>query len=206
MGKSDMNFKCIVESILQDVAKNKNIEEQFCPDQYVGLISSFQKQAIDFPCRKLVDTRPNHKGCLIMVLESPHINEFKGEPCPANGPTGKLIREHILNVIGLSEYSQHGLIIVNAIQYQCSLGYSTKKYRNKVFISCWESGGQENFVKRLNNVVRDGDTIVNCCTLGGDKTVSLRNKVQDAISYNGVLKRTHPSSWYSVNNRNFTWS
>lgn len=183
------------------------IEARLCPDQYVGVISQLSPDDVDFPERVPVETRPSGLKCVIMILESPHIDEFLNNLRPVKGQTGILIREHILQVKGLSNYKEQGLVLMNAIQFQCSLGYQTDCYRDDVFISSWQNGAKDNFISRLNEIFRAGDVILNCCTKGNVKNKELRRLVQQAIpSDKGeVLRRTHPSSWYSKQNRNSQW-
>lgn len=201
-----MVFLKIAESVIEEKVK-KSIELRLCPDQYVGKIKDFNN---DFPVRKSAHERPKDTRCLIMILESPHIKEFKGEPGPAQGNTGGLIRKHILEVEGLSAYSDYGLILINAIQNQCSLGYPTAFYRDQVFIHAWEKGAREDFVNRLYNIYQDGDLILNCCTKGSGKVKKqeLRRLVQVSIpiKMKPVFRRTHPVSWFSSRNRGSEWT
>ena len=198
-----MDFITISRNILEKRLQVL-IEERICPDQYVGKIMEFSEQ---FPIRSSVGDRPSKTKCLIMLLESPHKEEFKKVVSPAKGTTGKLILKHILVVKELSKFSDYGLILMNAVQNQCSLGYSTGCYRDEVFISLWNNGAKENFIERLKGVYRQGDVIVNCCTKGKDPKQELRKLVQLSIpkDLGQILRRTHPSSWYSAKNRKFEW-
>lgn len=102
----------------------------------------------------------------------------------------------------------YGLILLNAIPYQCSLGLPTGCFRDEIFKIVWNTDGENDFVVRLRNVYRQGDVIVNCCTKGNGKK-ELRKIVQEAIikmNFECVtIKRTHPSSWWSDKNRKFIW-
>lgn len=178
----------------------KSIEGRCCPDQYVGNIQKFKPNKKDFPLRMSSDKRPTFKPCLILVLESPHILEFSDKkPRPANGKTGVQIRENITKAV-TRKYYNHGLIIINAIQYQCSLGETPKKFRDNVFIGVWNSAGEYDFIRRLKNIYFKGDVIINSCTKGNN-LLQLREMVHKAILKSGVrckvFKRTHPYSWYS---------
>jgi hypothetical protein len=180
-----------------------------CEDVYVGKISTFLSNQDDF-LRLPVNERPEDIRCLIMILESPHIEEYKVNPAePVKGTTGRNIREYILSVNGLSGYNNYGLIIVNAIQYQCSLGQSTKYFRDDMFKSMWKDGGENSFIQRLIGLYKTDDVIVNCCTKGGGTGKNeLRKIVQAAITTNlrfNPLKRTHPSSWNIKKQRNTIW-
>lgn len=188
----------------------RSFEERRCPDQQVGLIGLFSNQS-EFQYSD-IDESQDQVERLIMILESPHINEYDGNVKPAKGRTGRLIREHILNVVGLRRFRNRKLLLLNAIQNQCSLGFQTKKCRDKVFSIVWNNGGKELFRTRLRELVREGDVIVNCCTKGNTRP-SLRYLVQETIenvilqsgSDIQVLKRTHPSSWHKEINRQSVW-
>ena len=159
-----MDFEEIAKAILLKKAA-KPIEARCCPDQYVGLIAQFLSSA-DFPERISVEKRPREIKCVVMILESPHIDEFSNSLGPAKGQTGRLIRAYFLQVNGLSEYINHGLILMNAVQNQCSLGSPTDCYRDDVFVTAWQNGAKEYFVGRLNAIFQAGDVVVNCCTKG----------------------------------------
>ena len=205
MGNKSVNFEEIVKNVIQ-LRANDPIEGRVCPDQYVGYISDFSQNSKDFPVREKADKRRNNVKCLIMLLESPHKEEFKKVLAPAKGSTGRLIRKHIKDVNGLSNYTDYGLILMNAIQNQCSLGLSTMCYRDEVFVSFWNKGAKDDFINRLKSLYKPGDVILNCCTKGKSKK-QLRKLVQESIPENmgQVLKRTHPSSWYNQVHRNSEW-
>lgn len=183
-----------------------NIQCGACPDQYVGSIANFNDTPGDFPFRKPVMRLDNCQS-VVLILESPHKKEFIGEWGPAKGSTGTQIRKHIAQIIkdadkqfsGLSE-----LILVNAIQYQCSLGMDTRQYRDKVFRDLWERGGAEDFKRRLKQLYRQGDMLMNCCT-GGKSRLGLRQLVTDAIHNSlgevPLYSGPHPCSWFSERNR-----
>lgn len=200
-----MDFEEIARTVLLEKAA-KPIEARHCPDQYVGVISQFCPNS-DFPERVPVESRPSDLKCVIMILESPHINEFSNSLGPAKGQTGTLIRANFFRVKGLDKYINYGLILINAVQNQCSLGSSTGCYRDDVFATAWQNGAKENFIHRLNATFQIGDVIVNCCTKGSMKNNELRRLVQQSIpSDKGeIFRRTHPSSWYSKNNRSSQW-
>jgi hypothetical protein len=204
-----MNFNEVVRDFLKTAFLT--IEDRICPDQYVGIISTLHKSNDDFPERYNPDLRPNENPALILILESPHIDEFNGEPGPAKGTTGRLIRSHIGEMKCFREYSDYGLILMNAIQFQCSLGYPTDCFRDSLFRKVWRDGGKDQFIERLGMYLRSGDIIANCCTKGnGPKNeTELRVLVQSAIkewSHNlEPMRRTHPSSWYSTINRAAEW-
>ena len=210
-----------------------------CPDQYVGLIKDFKEEdkktkelkvKKDFPFREDIFT-PDTSACvnisdaeniLILILESPHTDEFyaedvkdengtvihhKDDPIgPANGPTGRNIREHILDILG-NGYKSYHLILMNAIPFQCSLGFSLSKKekenlkrRDEVFSAIWDNDdiGKVFFKKRFQNLLKELKNkrviIVNACTAGYKK-----EKVQMVIDAEfGIIQLAHPSvNWNS---------
>lgn len=184
-------------------------KSRVCPDQYVGLLSQVIEQP-SFPSHA-VATSKFRPPCLILVLESPHIQEFIGIPGPARGHTGAMIRQHLQAAIKISDPMNVGLILINAIQYQCSLGDITS-YRDKIFRAARNSCGQKDFTHRLLATYRAGDILMNCCTKGNDSNTHgpLRNLVEatmrSALPKVQSIKRTHPSSWQYVKNRGKEWS
>ena len=153
------------------------------PDQYVGRLYQVINQA-NFPVRLAVNERPG-SPCLIMVMESPHRDEFIGDLGPAKGDAGKYLRLHLTAAIDCIARQDMGLILVNSIQYQCSLGESTKLYRDKIFHAIRANGGREEFMGRLRSTFEPGDSLMNCCTKGDNFRVhsSLRHLVETAKLY-----------------------
>ena len=135
-----------------------------CPDQIVGQIEKDDNDNIlvdwseyDFKTRINIDYRSeiNIDNKIILILESPHVEEFVEPYGPAKGVTGKNIRNLFQAVCGEDLLiGKYNLILMNAIQYQCSLGLPTKYYRDKVFDSVWECFGRSNFESRINKLVK----------------------------------------------------
>lgn len=201
-------FMGIVASVLSSVAKAEP-----CPDQYVGLVRDLA-QANDFPQRLPAEDRPQGVRAVILVIESPHIREYQGPPGPAKGKTGENIRAYLRDVLNSHTLDDHGLILINAIRYQCSLGVPTRVFRDQVFRQAWLSFGRSDFKNRLTNVYSEGDILVNGCTKGNtkDETLELRRMVEAAIhelwpqSPTGSDERVyHPSSWHFAQNRTGRW-
>lgn len=75
-------------------------------------------------------------------------------------------------------------MIINAIQYQCSLGEEKSKYKEKIFRECWKNQVfKDDFIKRLKSC--SPILIINCCTgqIGG-KISGLQKSVQIEIDKN----------------------
>lgn len=203
---SSDDFRRIVNTSVCEVLQN--YKSQKCDDQAFGVISNFANNSFD---RRSVAELQDGGRKLIMILESPHKDEFPEEeaPIPANGTTGENIKRYLLEVEGLSEYADSKLIVMNAIQYQCSLGCDTKRYRDEIFRACWNRGGKEDFISRLREAYRNNDVILNCCTKGDSEGDDLRDMVclalRESFPDATILGRTHPSSWHRRENRNFTY-
>jgi len=210
-----MDFNSIVANALgSDVLPP---ESRVCNDQYVGRLNELSDYPDDFPVRGAVESRPDGLRCLLMVLESPHVDEYQGtnSPCPANGATGRNIRNHILKVKGLAEFGEYGLIILNAVQYQCSMGENPPgRNRDNVFVEAWRNGGgKDDFARRLEYAYKEEDQVVVCCTKGDLQDTELRRLVASGLTRcrSSFLGRTHPSSWerrgrIKRQNLNYEWS
>lgn len=202
-----IDFKQIAKTAIE--AREIKIETRTCPDQFLGPIKDVLHN-VDFPCRLPALLRTN-APCIIMVLESPHADEFIGEPAPAKGFTGEMIRRHLSEAISVDSLQSYDLILINAIQHQCSLGVSTDLYRDRIFRTTWNAGGRESFVSRIKHLYRPGDIVVNCCTKGNDyKTdTALRNLVEHelrkALPSVETIKRMHPAAWREPSRIGVEW-
>lgn len=164
---------------------------------------------------------------IALVLESPHISEFfkdsnctkkRTPPRPAMGTTGLNIIEYfpetllkyllqrkiengaITKTVRDIENGDYRLVLVNTIQYQCSLGEKPDEYRDDVFSECFNNPVFKNdFVERLKGY--SPSIIINCCT-GGEKASGFNSQIQSLINekFPSVLrlKGYHPSSIYFV--------
>jgi len=202
-----MQFLSLVRSLSIDTP---DVEERPCPDQYVGNSQNLDLNGSTSLRRPATD-RPDEPS-LLVVLESPHVEEFKSDPAPAMGSTGRLISKHLKEVAGLGPDEDRPVLLINAIQHQCSLGRRPTCFRDRVFAAVWAGGGREDFVSRLSVLMRPGDVILCCCTKGGTAQPSqqLRQLVYNAIVESfplaRVLRRTHPASWHSRTNRRYEWT
>lgn len=197
--------------LLEDI--NNNFSGQMCPDQYVGAIADFKDKkggiTEKFPERANIfadetdniGNIPNAENILILILESPHTDEFyaedvkdengtvihhKGDPIgPANGPTGRNIRKHIAEIF--PNFSNYHLILMNAILFQCSLGVGTEHFRDAVFNAAWNNDaiGKKFFEDRLEKLCEElqdkNVVIVNACTQGDNKKSPLYCQVCKSI-------------------------
>ncbi len=203
----DLNFEQIVEGIMP--RDGNPLESRSCSDQYLGKLSEIVG-CTSFPMRVAASERTT-QPCIVMVLESPHVDEFIGTPGPAKGFTGDMIRNHLLEALRGLNHDGFGLILINAIQHQCSLGTDTSLHRDVIFRAVWAEGGRENFCSRLLSVVLPGDIVMNCCTKGNDFEANypLRSLVEasirDTLPSTVNVRRMHPASWRNQSFRGVEW-
>ncbi len=214
--------QCVPDQIVGQVTFNGN--------QYIFNSSCYDKDDNHIFCRKTVTNKKQNNPVIITILESPHKHEFDKNTHtpigPANGITGKNIREKIDNCIqslldetncanetSTLNSNTFDLILMNAIQFQTSLGYATKIARDDVFKCLWDCGGREDFLERLKkymNLYCSGGLILNLCTdikintndnfkpflhhnkfkLYLNYEISLIKKDKFTLGYGG-----HPASW-----------
>jgi hypothetical protein len=203
----ELNYEQIVGNTVSLAGHSYDVRA--CPDQYLGPLSEIIGKP-QFPLRVTAEQRTG-QPFLVMILESPHVDEFIGELGPAKGFTGDMIRSFLQEAINLQDVDGFGLVLVNAIQHQCSLGISTSEHRDKIFRAVWAQGGQENFVSRLRSVLRPGDVVMNCCTKGNDFELNtpLRSLVEASMRHHfpeiQTIRRMHPASWRTKSLRGVAW-
>lgn len=165
---------------------------------------------------------------LAIVLESPHKDEFDNNQAigPAIGTTGDNIEKYLPEVLfnylpsikvdnkiyyapeDQISNDTYKVLLINAIQYQCSLGEDTKLYRDKIFSEMWKQANvNQDFIKRLES--HKPKVVINCCTKGDfkdtEKDKHLRELVQNEINKyckgKNILKlrAAHPSSLHFRN-------
>lgn len=154
------------------------------------------------------------ENIIIVVLESPHkdeyseVNGIKVANGPAYGKTGDnfnkyfplILRNAIIDKKIVLKSGHYEIIFMNGIQYQCSLGNATSKYRDELFLKCWENDKcKEDFKERLKRYISLGKNcvVINCCTKGKKNLQKLvHNEIQDACRDVPTYLCTHPCSWF----------
>jgi len=200
-----------------------------CEDQFVAIIEITKEKVVyvenDFSKRKNSKEYENQRylDTIALVLESPHKEEFKNiqDIAPAKGTTGKNIEAMLLGILAkyiyINDIHQHGaysltnskikygkykLLLINAVQYQCSLGSLSgekyKKRRDDIFSEMFSNQYvKTDFKERLE--IYNPKIIINCCT-GGEyrKVAGLQKLVQNEIDANFPnsikLIGSHPAS------------
>lgn len=192
----------------------RSVERRRCEDQFVGWLGANGYQGLSeeqrrrrpgpppFSEREPLPANVGSARPIILVLESPHKDEFPAaaDPRPANGATGWNIitfSEKLASFLDFREHPVRPLFIVNAIQYQCSLG-DIKAYRDSIFHYMWgKDEVRKDLLSRIRRYSAGGDfSLINACT-AGRKREKLRQLVHNHIgdastNYKAI---THPSSW-----------
>lgn len=156
---------------------------------------------------KIDDIKANEYPTIILILESPHKDEYDYFPkftpkAPAQGVTGTQICEKFEKIINnhLDELelkdTEYRILIINPIPYQTSLYYCHQKgliknIRDFVWETLWKNGGyKSDFINILTNI--EPDVVINACTK------DFKNNIDEIIVGIQIGKKcqvNHPSSW-----------
>ena len=224
--KKDINSKEIVCKL------DENNKAAYIKDELVAIIEIINGVYIKYIDNAICDDKDLKKRknlqneyaikdypVIALVLESPHKKEFELNKI-ASSFTGKNINKYFLinlyyflsfNTFEDCIYNKknimiedgiYKLILINPIQYQCSLGLKNSIYKNDIFKECWKDKSFKNdFIKRLTK--SKPTLIINCCTGQENGNVSgLQKLVQNEIDKNfkqiNRLYGYHPSSKHFV--------
>lgn len=187
----------------------------FCRDQSVGLVGeTCLPELKDFRQRIFVDEnfKPRHdaSGRIVLVLESPHRYEFTSErkglqpKGPAFGKTGSRVRKSLKCKIpvDLGDVDSHELILVNAVQFQCSLGLplwnhpDNQSFKNAVVLECLRHKAfRDHLRSRVRSLIKDSEDIVAIAsgqTSGANQCVE---EIIHSLACRVLCGLGHPSSW-----------
>lgn len=164
-----------------------------CGDEIFGVIKvrgqkiDFRRcknyQTTFWPPQTYLNFKQTHPNLLaraiVLILESPHIDEFKvtniinaeSKMCisarPVNGASGLQIQNKISQLLNCDlvnlENGNYPLIIVNAIQLQCSKGAKPLLHRTREFLRLWPNY-KNDFIERMQ--ILNPTLIINACTTG----------------------------------------
>lgn len=206
------------------------IETRKCNDVTVGEIKG---SVADFWFDKNLRIKnnleiPDKSGLktVVIILESPHTAEYDGDfVSPALGTTGRNLQKHFYDIFkSICNEGEYRVILMNSIQYQCSLRMEPNKFRDNMWLKLWfKENLRNNFIKRL--ISYEPDIIFNFCTcgshtlesnlpkgcksslnkkyierciapleFGGESPSSLRMLVTDAITESGVKAEIYEGS------------
>ncbi len=216
MNKDQVKFREVVSSTLKEI--KDGVRYARCPDQMVAKISSkggvyhftspknpnedsegaFTNGRINIPPSDSDKKHITTSHRIIIILESPHVDEFNGEGDangPAYGKTGTNIKNLLLMFRGLTGRLKKGntysLILMNAIQYQCSMGWSAGAFTKKIFNQCWKDFGEKDFKVRVRNLnISETDILINACTNAGF------SQVERILGEDIKFRLHHPCLWH----------
>ena len=214
----------------------KNFSTNCCPDIIAAGRNGefwFSKEK-RYENKDSLDITDENIPTIVIILESPHKDEFNNQNFPngnpALGKTGKMLQEHFKAILrkNISELpNNYRVILMNSIQFQCSLGEVPKKYRDYMWLSLWFGTNnlfKNDFICRLNSY--NPSYIFNFCTIGNHikkeyielclqkcspeickksmddiqnmKKITIRSIVNSSIPQNIILfEGSHPSSWWN---------
>ena len=141
---------------------------------------------------------------IVIVLESPHRHEYiNGVPVgPAQNTTGTLFKNKFDALISKSvvfntiSTGYHDVIMLNSVQYQCSLGHALKTNANKclrdqIWNNCFQNGCSQDITDRISAI--KPVCVINLCTKG---FINLQLILHTQISqFANYTYGTHPSTW-----------
>ena len=151
----------------------------------------------------------------MVVLESPHFDEYdmnthqaKG---PAHGVTGRLFEKWFLHIFNrnfkifatLDKNLIYTVVFINSVQYQSSQGIKTlnTKIRDCNWLAFWNNGFALDLQQRLC-FFGSNSVVINMCTYGKKR---LHEQVQRRLRSTSLqlFEAYHPSCWWRSRRRRF---
>lgn len=179
-----------------------NVDTSFkkCPDNYIGYVSIkesnlFALADLRYVNRtKINDFNTSELQRIAIILESPHKLEFRSQlTAPALGATGKQIHLYLWKILynaSLLTEENQSVYLVNAIQYQCSLGVDTSVYRDIIFNAIWERK-KKDLLLRIEKI--NPSIIIVASTKSFNERII--NCIKDLKKYRIWQADSHPSVW-----------
>ena len=163
----------------------------------------------------------NNTKIFAIILESPHKKEFeknrndKNGNHPALGSTGRNINQHFLNYLNkfrvcsfqnnisklnfteLIKDGEYKLVLINLINFQCSLGEKPKKYRDIIINKIMENiKFSKHFISEIERF--NPNIILNACT--SKYAAFVKDLLCKELKLDFLLLNSHhPSSWIDDN-------
>ena len=182
-----------------------------CMDQIVGTLTNgiympSQRSNIDYQIsngHRFINNIVQDP--IVIVLESPHKNEYDASGNaigPAQSTTGRLFNLKFTSMVSNSTIADaisldtHDVIMVNAVQYQCSLGNplntrANRAIRDQIWLNCLSGGCAQDLIYRIDAI--DPMCVINLCTKG---VSNLQDTLSPLISGFGIYTYgSHPSTW-----------
>lgn len=192
------------------------------PDQLLGKICNGQFNLIsprielDYQNNTIINyNQICDKPIILIILESPHIHEFNVPNSSVKMPVGTMKNPSTINIFNnnfinllnnssLNKYvnsTDYNVIIMNSVQYQCSLGnklnsISSKKIRDENWINCYNSHCKADLINRISLI--KPKIVINACTKGlKNLQLILHNDLNQYCIINNIVYTTasHPCTW-----------
>ena len=211
-----------IKEIKKILCKAEDYTFKRCPDQ---IVASLQKRDGKFCWSEKITTKKQKffkridivqesnvpdDNIILLILESPHKDEFAENNIngPAFGKTGininKYLKESLNKKAELQKVFPENaickIIIMNAIQYACSLGLQLDVLKNSMLKKLWsENCIKENFLDRIKTILSATSekekrmVVINCCTKPIKKSVSL--EIENLGIVKKIYEAPHPRSW-----------
>ncbi len=182
-----------------------------CPDQKIG--------QVDFTVRNCKLWLPRQARLLkqkeaaslsdlqqsiVLIIESPHKDEFTDRAfiAPAMGKTGEYLAAYLPKLLHMlllhhPMAGSYALVLMNTIQYQCSLGEVPTKFRDRIWRDLWERLADD-FIARLKSY--RASIVFEMCTSSDGRKQLVQNRLKREISC-PIFITTHPCSWWQAGNR-----
>ncbi|WP_438451532.1 hypothetical protein [Vibrio alginolyticus] len=166
--------------------KNALYHEERCPDKTWTYVRYYDGKFFESD----LSENETLQGKIIFVLGSPHKREYLDleNISPAKGKTGDNFNNALINFLVLSQYHKscfesglYEVVVLNAVQYQTSLGLHPKEYRTVIFQLAWLTFAREDFINRLRKHLtgfEKNNVVFNACTKGNTLKV---NQARDLV-------------------------
>lgn len=211
-----MNFKNVISNFSTvpksntKYAGNIKCEDAVWGKIIQGIVSNHPRSEIDG--KRFPQCKMEENNVIIIVAESPHTAEYSFNKnaidfkSPLHRSDNKIIRK-LKNLINLwiDKSKNYDVVLVNAIQYQCSFGLplwksnENKLQKNDVFKYAWDKEkGKQDLLDRINSIINNKQDviIINACTirLKVECNSSIFHGKQNNNSFK-VYDTNHPSKW-----------
>lgn len=203
------------------------VRDVYRPKNKSKSVTVFSAKDDDKDLRNWLNSCKNAPLHLYLVLESPHVDEYKnGKPYfPARGKTGENIYKSLPNMLNQKSFKSLELgafmeratsspvlpivvKVMNSIRYQCSLGIQpiSRMIVEENWVDLWfdpNVNGEEDFEQRIERANEESNAFfINACTEGVN--VPLRQMVSNALEQvlgpnQNFCETNHPVSWRSNN-------
>lgn len=210
-----VNFQNVILAFPNAIKGIKYADTQICEDYYWGVLThGIVKQnprieGIPFPQTQLL-----YNNIIVVIAESPHISEYVfangrcvGYKSPLHRCDNRINNYFSKNVNNwFNTNLDYDIVIVNAIQYQCSFGLklwgntNNQNQRDKVFGWTWNNElALNDLLYRINKIIKNKKEVIllNSCTAKLKKYCNSAFLLStNIINQNHfVFDEKHPSRW-----------